>query len=163
MCCKRTHSIDLWCRLNHRDLVTYICASKLGHNCMDFGICSGPSHFLNKCCCILNWTSRSKPHRHFNQYHTVFIQVNDFLHVFCKMAAILSRLACIVMCTPHLLYSTCLHPLCSTDTNDGLNYVRADLSTLFIPPTTALWTAMGELRYLHWPAHIHIYNCFVLI
>ena len=61
-----------------------------------------PSHYLNQCWDIVNWTLRNKLHWNFNRYSYIFIQENSFENVVWKMAAILSRPQCVKI-TPYFL------------------------------------------------------------
>ena len=53
-----------------------------------------PSHYLNKCWNIVNWTLRNKLQLNSNQTSYIFIQENSFENV-CQIAAILSRPQCV--------------------------------------------------------------------
>ena len=50
-----------------------------------------PSHYLNQCSLIVNWTITNKLQWNSNQNTSLFIQENAFENVVCEMAAILSR------------------------------------------------------------------------
>ena len=50
-----------------------------------------PSHYLNQCWIIVNWTLRNKLQLNFNWNSYIFIQENALDKVVCKMAAILSQ------------------------------------------------------------------------
>ena len=52
---------------------------------------SAPSHYLNQCWIIVNWTLRNKLKRNFNQNTKLFIHENASENIVCEMAAILSR------------------------------------------------------------------------
>ena len=54
-----------------------------------------PSHYLNQCWNIVNWTLRNQLQWHFNKNSHIFIQENAFKIVVCEMAAILSQSQCI--------------------------------------------------------------------
>ena len=54
-----------------------------------------PSHYLNQCWNIGNWTLRNKLHWIFNRNSNIFIQENAFENVVCEMAFILSRPLCV--------------------------------------------------------------------
>ena len=56
--------------------------------------CSAPSHYLNQCWFIVNWTLRNRPQWNFNRNSNIFIEENAFENVVWKMAAILSRTQC---------------------------------------------------------------------
>ena len=54
-----------------------------------------PSHYLNQCWNIVNWTLRNKPQWNFDQHSYIFIKKNAFENLICKMAAILSQPECV--------------------------------------------------------------------
>ena len=54
-----------------------------------------PSHYLNQCRNIVNFTDRNKLQWNVNQYTYIFSQENTFENAICEMAAILSRSQCI--------------------------------------------------------------------
>ena len=56
---------------------------------------SAPSHYLNQCWNVVNWTLRIKFKWNFNRNAHIFIQANAFQKVVCKMSAIVSRPQCV--------------------------------------------------------------------
>ena len=56
---------------------------------------TAPSHYLNQCWNIVNWTLRNKCQWNFNQNSSIFIQANAFENVICEMASILSQPQCV--------------------------------------------------------------------
>ena len=58
---------------------------------------TAPSHFLNQCWNIVNWTLWNKFQWIFNRNSNIFIYENEFESVVCEMAAILSRPQCVKM------------------------------------------------------------------
>ena len=56
---------------------------------------SAPSHYLNQCWNIVNWTLRNKLKWNLNQNSYIFIQENAFENVVWEMAAILSGPQCV--------------------------------------------------------------------
>ena len=52
---------------------------------------STPSHYLNQCWVIINWTLGNKLQWNFNQNTRLFIHENASENIICEMAAILSR------------------------------------------------------------------------
>ena len=54
-----------------------------------------PSHYLNQCWVIVNWTFRNKLQWNLNGNSNILIQENAFESVVCETAAILSRPQCI--------------------------------------------------------------------
>ena len=79
--------------LTHVRLVPYIYVSELGQHWLRYWLvaCLAPSHYLNQCWNIVNWTLRNKLQWSPNQNSKIFIQENAFVNVVWKMAAILSR------------------------------------------------------------------------
>ena len=74
--------------LTHRGRVTHICVSKVTR--------SVPSHYLNQCWNIVNWTLRNKLQWNLNRNSYISIQENAFKIVW-KMAIILSRPQCVML------------------------------------------------------------------
>ena len=72
--------------------VLHICISELGQHWFRQWLvaCSAPSHYLNQCSLIVNWTLRNKLRWNWNKNMKLFIYKNVFKNVVCKMAAILS-------------------------------------------------------------------------
>ena len=56
---------------------------------------SAPSHYLNQCWNIVNWTLWNKFQWNFNRNSKIFIHENEIESVVCEMAAILSRPQCV--------------------------------------------------------------------
>ena len=54
-----------------------------------------PSHYLNQCWNIVNWTLRNKLQWNFNRNSNMFIQENAHENVVCEMASILCRPQCV--------------------------------------------------------------------
>ena len=50
-----------------------------------------PSHYLNQCWVLVNWTLRNKLQRNFNQNTKLFIHKSASENIVCEMVAILSR------------------------------------------------------------------------
>ena len=83
--------------LTHWGRVTHICVSKLTIIGSDNGFVAwpAPSHYLNQCWIIVNWTLRNKLQWNLNRNSNIFIQENAFESVVCETAAILSRPQCV--------------------------------------------------------------------
>ena len=83
--------------LSHWGRVTHICVDELGHHWFWWWLvaCSVPSHYLNQCWNIVNWTLGNKLQWNLNRISNIFIQENEFENVVWKMAAILSRPQCV--------------------------------------------------------------------
>ena len=79
--------------LNHWGRETHICVDNLTVIGSDNDL-SAPSHHLNQCWNIVNWTLRNKLQLNFKQNSYTFIRENAFESVVCEMAAILSRPQC---------------------------------------------------------------------
>ena len=58
---------QLYCNLTHSGRVTHIFAF------LQYAICLTPSHYMNQCWLIVNWTTRNKFQWNLNQNTTVFI------------------------------------------------------------------------------------------
>ena len=54
-----------------------------------------PSHYLDQCWIIVNWTLGNRLQWNLNWNSSIFIQENTFESVVCEMAAILSRPQCV--------------------------------------------------------------------
>ena len=65
--------------------MTHICVSKITIIASDNGL---PSHYLNQCWNIVNWTLGNKLQWNFNQNSNIFIQENAFENGVCEMASI---------------------------------------------------------------------------
>ena len=50
---------------------------------------SAPSHYLNRCWCIVNWTLSNKLQWNFNRNSNIFIKENAFWSVVCEKAVFL--------------------------------------------------------------------------
>ena len=86
-----------WISLINSGRVTHICISKLGQHCVRWCLVAGPapSHYLNQCWNIVNWTLRNKLQWNLNENSHIFIQGKASENVIWQMAAILFR--------PHVL------------------------------------------------------------
>ena len=81
----------------HWGRVTHICVGNL--TIIDFFVAwLAPSHYLNQCWNIVNWTNTNKLQLNFNQNYNIFIQENAFESFIWKTAAILSRPQCVNAC-----------------------------------------------------------------
>ena len=61
------------------------------HSKLSHGQAKIPSHYLNQCWNIVNWTLGNKVQWNFKQNSNIFIQENALEDVICEMASILSR------------------------------------------------------------------------
>ena len=79
--------------LTHLPLVPHICVSESGQHWFRewLGTHSGPSHCLNQCWVIVNWTLRNKLRRNFYQNTKLFIHKNASENIISKKATNLSR------------------------------------------------------------------------
>ena len=74
--------------------MTPICVGKLTIIGSDNGW-KAPSHYLNQCRNIVNWTLGNKLQRNFNRNSNIFIEENTFENVLCEMLFISSRPQCV--------------------------------------------------------------------
>ena len=74
--------------LTHWGRVTHICICNLGHHWFRqwIGACSAPSHCLNKCWNIVNWTRGNKLQWNLNRNLNIFIQESAFENVVCEIS-----------------------------------------------------------------------------
>ena len=79
--------------LSHWSRVTHICVSSLTIISSDNGW-SAPSHYLNQCWNIVNWTLRNKLQWNFNRNSKHF-HSRKCENIVCEMASILSRPQCV--------------------------------------------------------------------
>ena len=86
--------------LTHLPLVPHICVSESVSFGSDNGLSpiSAPSHYLNQCWIIVNWTLRNKRQWNFNQNTKLFIHENASENIIFEMAAILSWGRWVVEC-----------------------------------------------------------------
>ena len=79
--------------LNSSPLVPHICVNDSGQHWFRYWLVaySAPSHYLNRCWVIINWTLRNKLPWNFNQNTKRFILVNASEYIVCEITAILSR------------------------------------------------------------------------
>ena len=97
--------------LTHWGRVTHICVGNLTIIGPDNGL-SPPSHYLNQCWNIVNWTLRNKLQWNLNRNSNIFIQENAFESVVCEMASISSRPQWVLM--GWRPYSICFYFMRST-------------------------------------------------
>ena len=93
------------CLLTHWGRVTHICVGNLTIIGSDNGLIvawTAPSHYLNQCWNIVNWTLRNKLQWNFNRNSNIFIQQNALQNGVCEMASILSRPQCVNQCHAYL-------------------------------------------------------------
>ena len=77
--------------LSNRPLVPPMCISELGQHWFRRLVAySAPSHYLNHCWVIVNWTLRNKHQWNLNQNTKLFIHQNASENIVCETAAILS-------------------------------------------------------------------------
>ena len=82
--------------LTHWGWVTLICITSLGHHWFRWWLvaCLVPSHYLNQCCIIVNWTHSNKLQSNCFRNSYIFIQANEIEYVW-EMSAILSWPQCV--------------------------------------------------------------------
>ena len=83
--------------LTHWGRVKHICISNLGYHWFRLWLvaCSAPSHYLNRCWHIVDWTFGSKFQWNFYQHLNIFIQENAFEDVVCEITDIFSWPRCV--------------------------------------------------------------------
>ena len=87
-----------WNSLTHWGPVTHICVSKLtsiGSDNEWLVAWPVPSHYLNQCLHIVNWTLGIKLQWNFSRNSNIFIHENAFESIVCEMATILSWPQCV--------------------------------------------------------------------
>ena len=84
-------------RLAHWGRVAHTCVRSLIHHWLRLWLAaySAPSHYLNQCWNIDNWTLRNKLQWNFNRNSNILIEENAIESVFCKVSAILCRPQCV--------------------------------------------------------------------
>ena len=83
--------------LTHWGRVTHICVSKPTTICSNKWLVAwpAPSHNLNECWNIVNWTIGNKPQWNLKRNSYIFTEENALENVVWKMVAILSRPQCV--------------------------------------------------------------------
>ena len=84
--------------VTHWGRKTHICVTKLTSIGSDNGLppsWTAPSHYLNQCWNIVNWSLRNKLQWKFNRNSNIFIHENAIESVVCEMAAIFSQPQCV--------------------------------------------------------------------
>ena len=84
---------------------------------------SVPSHYLNQCWNIVNWTLGIKFQWNLNQNQYIFIQENAFENVVCEMAPISSRPQCV--------------------NSLALSFTRSGAGTVVMKIVTCIYTSQG--------------------
>ena len=74
-------------------LAPHICVNESGQHWFRQWLVAylAPSHYLNQCWNIANWTLRNKIHWNLNRNSYIFIQENASENIVCEMASVLSR------------------------------------------------------------------------
>ena len=92
MCCKVGHPHRM-AILTHLPQVPHICFIESGQHWFRQWLVaySAPSHYLNQCWVIVNWTLRNRLQWNFNQNTKLFIHENASENIVCEMATILCR------------------------------------------------------------------------
>ena len=73
--------------LTHLPLVAHICVSESGQHWFRYWLvaCSAPSHYLNQCWLIVNWTLWNNVQWNLNRYSIIFIQENAAENAVCQI------------------------------------------------------------------------------
>ena len=110
---------------------------------------TAPSHYLNQCCNIVNWTLGNKLQWNLNQNSYNFIHENAFENVVRKLAAILSQPQCV-----YQTYWT-YHPDAFPDSSLPLAFLRNEKHwSHFIPQThRGPWFNMKMSSYQYRKSH----------
>ena len=109
-----------------------------------------PSHYLNQCWNIVNWTLRNKLQWKFNRNSNIFIHENAIESVVCEMASILSQPQCVNGCViTHpcwkLIHVSKRVP--RTHLNLTFEWIRRDISESKIK-CNIFWTSMSKIIFL---------------
>ena len=86
-----THVFTRWGRVTHK----CICKLTITGSDNGFVVWTAPSHYLNQCWNIVNWTLENKFQWNLNHNSNLFIQENAFENIVCEIASILSRPQCV--------------------------------------------------------------------
>ena len=94
---KRNKIVEIYDFLTHLSLVPHICVNEPGQHWFRWWLVaySAPSHYLNQCWLIVNWTLRNKLQWNPNQNAKLVIQENASENIVCEKAAILSKGRCL--------------------------------------------------------------------
>ena len=174
--------------LTHWGRVTHICVGNLTIIGSDNGLSSGrsaPSHYLNQCRNIINWSLRNKLQWHFNRNSNIFIQENAFENVVCEMATICLGLNELTITKQLMQPWTTMQQLLSINSQQELNITRSaqsykkdcsyrlkfnnDDSNGVICFIQLLWTScdvsiiLGWFYWQHWETRIIHYRKFMPI
>ena len=86
-----------WCRVNSLRPSDAYMRRKTNHHWFRLWLVAwtAPSHYMNQCWNIVNWTLRNKLLWYFNRNSNIFIQENALENVVCEMAYSLSRPECV--------------------------------------------------------------------
>ena len=87
----KTKLTEIGLQLTHLPQVLHICVSESGQHWLWLVAYSGPSHYLNQCWIIVNWTLMNKIQLNFNQNTKFFSHENASENIVCEIVAILSR------------------------------------------------------------------------
>ena len=140
-----------------------------GNVCNSPNAWSAPSHYLNQCWNIVNWTPQNTLQCNFNQNSYIFFQANPFENVVWKMVAILSRTQCVNILGDLCYAWRCSHSLRCQATNN-LNTLRTRQNGRHFPDANAFcWKKMYEFRLrfhrslfrrAQWTTY-NAYHCFM--
>ena len=88
---------------HHWGRVTHICGGNLTIIASDNGL--APSHYLNQCWNIVDWTLRNTLQWNFNGNYHISIEQNVFKRVVCEMASIFASASicwCLIAHVPYI-------------------------------------------------------------
>ena len=106
-----------------------------------------PSHYLNQCWNIVNWTPRNKLQVNFNLYWNIFIQENAYDSGICKMAASSSR-------PKYVMYNDHASLLCQARSH-SLTSLWREIYTYVIGPVWVLPFGQWTYSLTHYQISIH--------
>ena len=120
-----------------------------------------PSHYLNQCWNIVNWTLRNKLKWNFNRNFCFFIQWNAFKNVVCEMTAILSRggMSLPFKWWSHMFLSQCVQDKHQVpeilDPRLGMKQLFSDITKdqwlhNYANPVYGVATICHQVRWLRW-------------
>ena len=109
--------------LTHWGQVTHICVSQAYHHWFRWWLVAwpAPSHYLNQCWNIVNWTLGNKVQWKCDRNSYIFIQENALENVVWEMASILSRPQCLKVMA-WLLFSTKLNTAYCLGSSEAVLY-----------------------------------------
>ena len=106
---------------------------------------TAPSHYLNQCWNIIDWTLRNTLQWNLSRNYNIFIQENVFESVVCEMAAILSRPQCVYIYQSTVHSKNYVH---ITGTGQA-TLTNMDKHSPWIYPGPAYNHILNKVQYMH--------------